>query len=168
MKVLTAAAICAWHEEDFEGCARYDEERLPIARALGDKQAEAFALNSLGTVATEVGDFDSAESLYERSAELATEARDNQMLFAVTMNLGEPAWSAAGTSGRRGCSKRGSRSRNILTPGFGLTPLRSWVARCWRSVNRSSPPSASAKGLASLALCRWRLRTVWTAWPQLP
>ena len=50
MKVLYAASICAFYQGDLAAAGRYEEQRLEIARAVGDGESEVVALNDLGLV----------------------------------------------------------------------------------------------------------------------
>ncbi len=88
MKVLYAAFLCAFNQGDVAVAQMYEEERLAVARAVGDKGAVAVALNDLGILAEAAGDYDASVSHYDASAALASELGDGITLLAVGINRG--------------------------------------------------------------------------------
>ena len=70
---------------------KYEEERLHIARDLGDRGAEAVALNDLGLAASEQGDFDRAQLYLEQGSELTSELDDPYLALSFRGNLGDLA-----------------------------------------------------------------------------
>jgi predicted ATPase len=91
MKVLYAASICAFYQGDLAAAGTYEEERLEIARAVGDGQSEVVALNDLGLSASENGDLETADALLHEGVARAQELGDERLVLSVTSNLGELA-----------------------------------------------------------------------------
>ncbi len=91
MKVLYAASICAFYQGDLAAAGRYEEQRLEIARAVGDGESEVVALNDLGLSASEYGDLETADALLHEGVARAQELGDEQLVLSVTSNLGELA-----------------------------------------------------------------------------
>ena len=88
MKVLYAAFLCAFNQGDMAAAQMYEEERLAVARAVGDKGAVAVALSDLGILSEAAGDYEGSVSLYDESAALASELGDGITLLAVAINRG--------------------------------------------------------------------------------
>jgi len=74
LAALTGAGTMAWRQSDFAAAIAYHEQALRLARDLGDRDAEAFALNNLGAQAAEQGDFDSAGVWFAECIAVAREA----------------------------------------------------------------------------------------------
>jgi predicted ATPase/class 3 adenylate cyclase len=91
LKVLYSAFHCAFHQANWDDARKYEEERLALARQVGDMQVAGVALMDLGILAMEAGDFRAADSLYDESAGLAREIGDEVTLLAVTVNRGDLA-----------------------------------------------------------------------------
>ena len=91
LKVLYAASLCAFYRADFELAARYEGERLELARVLGDARSEAVALNDLAIIAMDRQDVNTAADLLEHGAAIALEVGDEQLLVSISNNLGELA-----------------------------------------------------------------------------
>jgi predicted ATPase len=89
LKVLYAVSICAFRVGDVEVLDRRDEERLALARQIGDPPAAAVALNDLGNTAAEAGDLGRGTALLEECRALAREIGDELLFATATDNL---AW----------------------------------------------------------------------------
>ena len=63
LRALIGAGMMAWYQADAAQAMRWHEQAL--ARAVGDREAEAFMLTNLAVEATELGDFDRAMASHE-------------------------------------------------------------------------------------------------------
>jgi predicted ATPase/DNA-binding CsgD family transcriptional regulator len=84
LAALTGAGTMAWRQSDFASAIAHHEQALCLARELGDRDAEAFALNNLGAQAAEMGDFDAARARFD---ECITVARDAGAVLQVIRAL---------------------------------------------------------------------------------
>jgi non-specific serine/threonine protein kinase len=73
LNLLAGAGTLAWRQADFAQATRFHAQALALARALGDREAEAFALNNLGAQALGRGDFEEARDQYEACIVIARE-----------------------------------------------------------------------------------------------
>jgi predicted ATPase len=87
IKVLYSAAVCAAYLGDFPALARFEDERLRIARILGDDVSAAVALNDLGIAAEKSGDLERARSFFAESVTLAESIGDDLVFVAAKGNL---------------------------------------------------------------------------------
>jgi predicted ATPase/DNA-binding CsgD family transcriptional regulator len=87
LRLLTGAGTMAWHQADFAGATVCHEQALTLARELGDREAEAFALNNLGVQASSVGAFDEARARYEACLAIAREGGMPQQAIRALHNL---------------------------------------------------------------------------------
>ena len=101
LKVLYAASTSAFYRGDFAGAGTYEQQRLEIARAVGDGEAEVVALNDLGLSASESGDLETADALLHEGVARARELGDEHLVLSVTSNFGELALKRRGD---RSCS----------------------------------------------------------------
>jgi predicted ATPase/DNA-binding CsgD family transcriptional regulator len=87
LRLLTGAGTMAWHQADFAGATVRHDQALALARELGDREAEAFALNNLGVQASSVGAFDVARARYEACLVIARETGLPQQEIRALHNL---------------------------------------------------------------------------------
>ena len=89
LQVLIGAGVMARHQADFaHGIAR-QEQALALAKELGDLQAEATALISLGGQALDLGEFDQARAQFEAGIALAREVGAMQLVIRARNALGQ-------------------------------------------------------------------------------
>ena len=168
MKVLYAAFLCAFNQGDMAAAQMYEEERLAVARAVGDKGAVAVALSDLGILSEAAGDYEGSVPLYDESAALASELGDGITLLAVAINRGYGAL----VQGDYGRARRlledalGSRFASA-TSMVGRWSWGTLVSPCASWASRGVPPCDSARRSSF----RWPSRgrgpspTSWTGWP---
>ncbi len=89
LRALSGAGTMAWYQGDFAQAIDRHEQALAVAREIGDRSAEAFALNNLGAQALEVEDFDSAVALLEESLAVARTAGESRPVLFALHNLGQ-------------------------------------------------------------------------------
>ena len=89
LQLLTGAGTIAWRQADFAQATMYHEQALALARDVGDRVAEAFALNNLGVQASETGNFEGARTRYEASIALAREAGASHLAILGLHNLAQ-------------------------------------------------------------------------------
>ena len=90
-KVLYAASLSAYFLGDFTACDIYDEERLAIARALGDTEGAAVALSDVGVNAIERGEWEQAALRFEEAHALALELGAHDIVVSTTENIARAA-----------------------------------------------------------------------------
>lgn len=88
LRTLTGAGTMASYQGDFAQAMRWHEQALALARAMGDRAAEAFALNNLGAQAMEVGNDTEAVARFEESLAVARAAGESQPAVHALHNLG--------------------------------------------------------------------------------
>jgi predicted ATPase/class 3 adenylate cyclase len=71
-------------ERDLPSAHRYYEESLQISRQLGERRGMALAVNNLGLLAMDQGDWARARSLFEQSLSLSRELGDK---FGISMGM---------------------------------------------------------------------------------
>ena len=106
MKVLYAAFLCAFNQGDMAASQMYEEERLALARAVGDKGAVAVALNDLGILSeAAVTMTDPSRSTIESAALAASSAMASRCLrlgsIAATEHSSRVTTPRTKSSGRR-------------------------------------------------------------------
>src|SRR5215217_6368210 len=89
LRLLTGAGTMAWRQTDFAQAIFHHEQALTLAREMGDREAEAFALNNLGAQAMELGHFDDARTRYQATIAIAREAGTVHLVILALHNLGE-------------------------------------------------------------------------------
>jgi tetratricopeptide (TPR) repeat protein len=86
---LAVAGTMDYTQGYYESCERYMQESLELARGIGDKARAAHAVYSLGTLALNSQDLETARSWLEEALDLYPEAGDNdQMISNVRNRLG--------------------------------------------------------------------------------
>jgi non-specific serine/threonine protein kinase len=95
LKVLYGDGYLAHHQRDAVTARRRFEEGLVLARELGDRWAEAWALHHLGRVAYFDGDHVTARSLGEESLAVAEAVGDDWLIAWALHLLGLAAYIAA-------------------------------------------------------------------------
>jgi predicted ATPase/DNA-binding CsgD family transcriptional regulator/Tfp pilus assembly protein PilF len=91
LSACTGAGTMAWHVGDFAAATAHHRAALELARALGDRVAEAFALNNLGAQAMAQGELEEAASLYESSLAISRQIGERRYAMYALNNLGEVA-----------------------------------------------------------------------------
>jgi ATP/maltotriose-dependent transcriptional regulator MalT len=89
LPLLSGAGTMAWRQSDFARAIPRHEEALILARELGDREAEAFAINNLGVQAAELGKTDEARERYETCLMIAREVGEPRMVIYVLHNLAQ-------------------------------------------------------------------------------
>ena len=74
---------------DHAGARQFLEESLALCRQLGDKPGTASALNNLGLVLSESGNYDKALAMYEESLRLFQEMEDLEGIACVLEGWGK-------------------------------------------------------------------------------
>jgi predicted ATPase/DNA-binding CsgD family transcriptional regulator len=89
MSLLSGAGTMAWRQTDFAQAIRRHGQALRLARELGDREAEAFALNNLGVQEKESGNVDKARGVYEASIAIAREIGETHLVIQALHNLAQ-------------------------------------------------------------------------------
>ena len=89
LRLLTGAGTLARHQTDFTHAIARHGQALTLARELGDREAEATALNNLGVQAMELGNFDEARTRFEACIAVVREVDTPQLLTRALHNLGQ-------------------------------------------------------------------------------
>ncbi len=92
LRVMTGAGTLAWYQGEEEYSRQMHEQALVLAREIGDRAAEAFALGSLGAYASELGDFEQANAKFEASLAIAREVGDPGPVVLALHNLAHQEW----------------------------------------------------------------------------
>lgn len=88
-KILTVMGLIALERKDPREAYVYLEESLRIARELGNKRLEGYALNNMAvSVGAVQGDYAQAETYYRRAHEIAREVGDRSQEGVTLANLG--------------------------------------------------------------------------------
>jgi predicted ATPase/class 3 adenylate cyclase len=91
-RALTGAAFMAESSRDAPAARALAEQALALHRRLGDPRGAALALNVLGVLCIDAGDFERAQPFVEESLELFRQSGDEEMTLAATRTV---AWSYA-------------------------------------------------------------------------
>ncbi|MGH2614507.1 MAG: LuxR C-terminal-related transcriptional regulator [Thermomicrobiales bacterium] len=89
LRALTGAGTMARHHTDYARAISYHDQALSLARALGDREAEALALDNLGAQAMDLGDFDAARARFEACIAIAREIGTPQLEIRALHNLAQ-------------------------------------------------------------------------------
>jgi predicted ATPase/DNA-binding CsgD family transcriptional regulator len=89
LQLLSGAGTMAWQQTDFAQAILRHEHALTLARELGDRAAEAFALNNLGVQAKELGDLDEARARYEACVAIARDVGATRVMIGALHNLAQ-------------------------------------------------------------------------------
>jgi predicted ATPase/DNA-binding CsgD family transcriptional regulator len=100
LRALTGAGNMAWYQADGEQAAHWDEQALALAREIGDRKTEAFALNNIAIRDLDLGDYDQASSRFEATLALARAIDEPEWMVMPLYNLGRVTclrgeWAAA-------------------------------------------------------------------------
>lgn len=87
LRALTGAGTLAWYLTNVEQALAWHEQALTLARAVGDRTAEAFALCNLSWQAAEQGDLDGAVASCEASLILARVEGATEAMTLALHNL---------------------------------------------------------------------------------
>jgi tetratricopeptide (TPR) repeat protein len=91
LTVYSGAGTLAFQQGDYDEATRLHQEALRLARQVGDRSAEALALNNLGAQVLERHDVPEAQRLYRRAEELAVSVGDHRVTGMSVHNAGEVA-----------------------------------------------------------------------------
>ncbi len=91
LKALFGAGLLAYRLGDYQRSAALVQERLVLARVLGDLEAVASSFIGLGLAASGLGDYERAAAAWAESAELARVGGYTWFLAVATGNLGDVA-----------------------------------------------------------------------------
>ena len=89
LEALAGAGTMAWHQTDFASAIAHHEQALVLAREIGDRAAEAFALNNIGAQLSALGDFAAARPRFETSVDIARESGAPQYELFALHNLAQ-------------------------------------------------------------------------------
>jgi non-specific serine/threonine protein kinase len=92
IRALTGAGTLAWYQTRPELALAWHEQALVLAREVGDRGAEAFALINLSAPATEFGDYELAFARLEGGLAAAREVGATEAASLALHNLGCLAW----------------------------------------------------------------------------
>jgi ATP/maltotriose-dependent transcriptional regulator MalT len=92
LQALTGAGTLAWYQTRIEQALAWHEQALALAREVGDRAAEAFALINLSAPAMEFGDYDLAFSRLEAGLAAARAVGESEAASLALHNLGCLAW----------------------------------------------------------------------------
>jgi DNA-binding CsgD family transcriptional regulator len=92
LRALTGAGALAWYGTDIARAYALLEQALPLARAVGNLEDEAFAQVNLGSLAWEMGYHDRASTHLEAGLALARGAGLPEPTVLALHNLGFQAW----------------------------------------------------------------------------
>ena len=87
LRALEGAGTMAWYEGDFAQAVHWHEQALWLAHEVGNRLAEATALNNLGIQAMELQDNARASSRFEASLAVARVAAEPRAAFIALHNL---------------------------------------------------------------------------------
>ncbi len=87
-KVLHAAGLLAFYQDDYARANILLEESLDLSRALPDRLGIAYALTSLGNLTRSRGDYQQATTLYEESLPLLRELGDKRVMALALSGWG--------------------------------------------------------------------------------
>ena len=89
---LTGAGTLAWYQTRIEQAGLWHEQALVLAREIGDRAAEAFALINLSAPAMEFGDYDLAFTRLDEGLEAARAVGETEAASLALHNLQCLAW----------------------------------------------------------------------------
>ncbi|MDF3039252.1 MAG: transcriptional regulator, LuxR family, partial [Thermomicrobiales bacterium] len=89
LRVMTGAGTMARHHTDYACAVRYHEQALRLARAIGDREAEALALDNLGAQAMDLGDFAAARARFEACIAIARDIGAPQQEIRALHNVAQ-------------------------------------------------------------------------------
>ncbi|MBA2518214.1 MAG: helix-turn-helix domain-containing protein, partial [Chloroflexia bacterium] len=92
LRALTGAGTLAWYQSRIEQALAWHEQALALAREVGDRAAEAFALINLSAPAMEFGDYDLAFARLEAGLAAARAVGATEAASLALHNLGCLAW----------------------------------------------------------------------------
>jgi non-specific serine/threonine protein kinase len=92
IRALTGAGTLAWYQTRIEQSLTWHERALAVAREVGDRAAEAFALVNLSAPAMEFGDYDLAFTRLEAGLAAAHAVNETEAASLALHNLGCLAW----------------------------------------------------------------------------
>ena len=107
LRALTGAGTMAWQEGDFTQAMRWHEQALTLARELGDRRAEAPALNNLGVQAMELGENGRAAVYFEASLAVARASAEPRATMVGAAQSGPDRPDATGLGDGRGAARGG-------------------------------------------------------------
>ena len=87
-KALGGLALLADLQQDYDRAGPLYEERITLARELGDEEGVAHCLSELAAIATRRGDYQRAEGLLEESLELSRRPGNEQNMVRVLASSG--------------------------------------------------------------------------------
>ncbi|MCC7024067.1 MAG: hypothetical protein IT338_14685 [Thermomicrobiales bacterium] len=91
LPLLLGAGTMAWYEGDFARATERHRQALSLARAIGDRAAEAAALNNLGVQAMEQGENARAAAQFAASLALARPSGETRAVIFALHNLAQVA-----------------------------------------------------------------------------
>lgn len=83
-----ALSVILWRRCDYSAAVRHANESMKLAESIDNDNLIAGALNTLGRVACETGDYENARTLLTRSIEINRRIGDRRMVGVASMNLG--------------------------------------------------------------------------------
>src|SRR4028118_1803642 len=83
---LAVAGTMDYTQGYYQSCEKYMQESLELARGIGDKARAAHAVYSLGTLALNGQDLETARSWLEEALDLYPEAGDNDQIICNVRN----------------------------------------------------------------------------------
>jgi excisionase family DNA binding protein len=92
LRALKGAGTLAWYQSRIEQALAWHEQALALAREIGDRAAEAFALINLSAPAMEFGDYDLAFARLEAGLAAARAVGVTEAASLALHNLGCLAW----------------------------------------------------------------------------
>ena len=92
LRALSGAGVLAWYQTEITRSIHWHEQALALAREVGDRRAEAFALCDLAGPFTELGDHDRAIAVAEAALAIARAAGEPEPTVLALYNLSHLAW----------------------------------------------------------------------------
>jgi DNA-binding CsgD family transcriptional regulator len=92
VEALTGAGTLTWYQRDVTAARHWHEQALALAREVGDRKGEAFALINLGAQDEALGDFARATARYEAGLAIARELREPEAMVLALYNLAYVTW----------------------------------------------------------------------------
>ena len=89
LRALTGAGTMARHHTDYARAISYHDRALHLARAIGDREAEALALDNLGAQAMDLGDFDAARARFKACIAIARDIGARRLEIRALHNLAQ-------------------------------------------------------------------------------
>lgn len=91
-RALWGAGILAHYQNDYDLAVQRFGESLNLARALGDREAEANALSGLATTVGRHKDSEAAREMYAQALQIADELGDTRMVATLRQGLATILW----------------------------------------------------------------------------